>query len=276
MKTVTLPDGSTMPRLGQGTWLLGDSEETRAQEIEALREGVRLGMTLIDTAEMYGDGRSERLVGEAISDCRDEVYVVSKVTPGGNRAQIIASCENSLRNLGTDRLDLYLLHWSGGTEFEETVDAFSRLVADGKIRRFGVSNLDIDELQDFCSVPGGEATQANQLLFNLGQRGIEADLLPWIQRKRMAMMAYSPFDRVDLVRHRGLADFAQARGITTGQAALAWLLGHDQVVPIPKASLVDRVRENAAALDVSLTAEDRDELDRLFPPPNGPQPLAIY
>ncbi len=276
MDTVTLPDGSTMPKLGQGTWLIGDNEKTRAQEIEALREGVRLGLTLIDTAEMYGGGRSERLVGEAIADCRDEVYLVSKVTPGANRAQTIKACEKSLRNLGTDRLDLYLLHWAGGTAFEETVDAFQQLVADGKIRRFGVSNLGSGEVQDFCAVPGGDQTQVNQLLFNLSQRGIEWDLLPWMQRKGMAMMAYSPFDRVDLLQHRGLREFAQARDITPGQAALAWLLGHDQVVPIPKASHLDRVRENAAALDVALTAEDRDELDVLFPPPTGPQYLEIY
>ncbi len=265
-----------MPKLGQGTWLIGDNEKTRAQEIEALREGVRLGLTLIDTAEMYGGGRSEQLVGEAIADCRDEVYLVSKVTPGANRAQTIKACENSLRNLGTDRLDLYLLHWAGGTAFEETVDAFSQLVADGKIRRFGVSNLGSGQVQDFCAVPGGDQTQVNQLLFNLSQRGIEWDLLPWMQRKGMVMMAYSPFDRVDLLQHQGLREFAQARDITAGQVALAWLLGHDQVVPIPKASHVDRVRENAAALDVSLTAEDRDELDALFPPPTGPQYLEIY
>lgn len=265
-----------MPKLGQGTWMMGDKDKTRPQEIEALREGVRLGLTLIDTAEMYGGGRSERLVGEAISDCRDEVYLVSKVTPGANRAQTIKACENSLRNLGTDRLDLYLLHWAGGTAFAETVDAFAQLVTDGKIRRFGVSNLDSGEVQDFCSVPGGDEAHVNQLLFNLSQRGIEWDLLPWMQQKGMAMMAYSPFDRVDLLQHRGLREFARARGITPGQAALAWLLGHDQVVPIPKASHVDRVRENAAALEVSLTAEDRDELDRLFPPPKGPQYLEIY
>lgn len=265
-----------MPKLGQGTWLLGDNATTRAQEIEALREGVRLGLTLIDTAEMYGGGRSERLVGEAISDCRDEVYLVSKVTPGANRTQTIKACENSLRNLGTDRLDLYLLHWSGGAGFEDTVEAFSQLVVEGKIRRFGVSNLDMGQVQDFCAVPGGDQAQVNQVLFNLNQRGIEWDLLPYLQAQGMATMAYSPFDRVDLLQHRGLREFALARTITPSQAALAFLLGHEHVVPIPKASHVDRVRENAAALEVSLTAEDRDELDRLFRPPTGPEFLEIY
>lgn len=275
MPTIKLSDGSTMPKMGQGTWLIGDDPGNRAQEIEALREGVRRGLTLIDTAEMYGNGRSEHLVGEAISDCRDEVFLVSKVTPGGSRAHTIQACERSLRRLGTDRLDLYLLHWSGG-RFEDTVEAFERLIADGKIRRFGVSNLDQHEVRRFCSIPGGEQATVNQLLFNLNQRGIEWELLPWLRRRRMATMAYSPFDRGDLLNHRGLRKFAEERQITPGQAALAWLLDQDQVVPIPKASHPDRVRENADALEVSLTPEDRVELDQMFASPKGPEPLQIY
>lgn len=276
MNTVDLPDGSSMPKMGQGTWLLGDDPQTRMQEIETLREGVQRGLTLIDTAEMYGNGRSERLVGEAIADCRDDVFLVSKVTPGGNGAQIITACEQSLSRLGTDRLDLYLLHWAGGTSFEDTIEAFEQLVADGTIRRFGVSNLDQPQTQRFCSIPGGEHTQVNQLLFNLHQRGIEWDLLPWMQITGRAVMAYSPFDRVDLLKHDGLRRFARERDMTSGQAALAWLLDHDQVVPIPKASHPDRVRENAAALDVSLSVQEREELDRLFPRPTAPEPLEIY
>lgn len=275
MQTVELPDGSEMPKMGQGTWLIGDDPRTRAQEIEALREGVSQGLTLIDTAEMYGNGRSEQLVGEAISDCRDEVFLVSKVTPGGGRAHTIQACEKSLRRLGTDHLDLYLLHWAGGA-FSDTIEAFEQLVADGKIRRFGVSNLDAVQLQRFCSMPGGEQTSVNQLLFNLNQRGIEWELLPRMQRQGMATMAYSPFDRGDLLRDPKLEDFAQERQITPGQAALAWLLSQDGVIPIPKASHPDRVRENVGALEVSLSAHELAELDRLFPPPTGPLPLEIY
>lgn len=275
MQDVELGDGSTMPKMGQGTWLIGDDRRTRAQEIEALREGVRQGLTLIDTAEMYGNGRSERLVGEAISDCRDEVFLVSKVTPGANRAQTIRACEASLDRLGTDRLDLYLLHWAGG-DFEDTVEAFEQLVAEGKIRRFGVSNLDYAQLQRFCSVPGGENTRVNQLLFNLNQRGIETELLPWMQGAKMATMAYSPFDRGDLLADSRLQGFARERQITPSQAALAWLLSQDGVIPIPKASRVDRVLENVGALRVVLSAQDLAELDSLFPAPKGPQPLQIY
>lgn len=275
MQTVQLSDGFEMPKMGQGTWLIGDDPRTRAQEIEALRVGVDRGLTLIDTAEMYGNGRSERLVGEAISDRRDEVFLVSKVTPGADREQTIRACEASLRRLGTDRLDLYLLHWAGG-DFEDTVEAFQQLRSDGKILNFGVSNLDYAQLRRFRSISGGEQTRVNQLLFNLVQRGIERDLLPWMQGEQMATMAYSPFDRGDLLADSRLQDFARERQITPGQAALAWLLTHEGVIPIPKASHRDRVQENIGALDVSLSSQDLAELDRLFPPPDGPQELAIY
>ena len=265
-----------MPKMGQGTWYMGEDPDKRSQEIEALREGVRRGLTLIDTAEMYGDGASEGLVGEAIFDCRDDVFLVSKVTPGANRAETIEACERSLGRLKTDRLDLYLLHGSGNTVFEETVDAFQQLVSDDKIRQFGVSNLDLGQVKHFHQISGGEETQVEQLLYNLNQRGIEWDLLPWLQERSFGMMAYSPFDRGELVRHDGLKRFAQQRDIDVGQAVLAWLLSHNQVIPIPKSSHPDRVAQNAAALHVTLSDEDHAELDRMFPAVKGPQPLQIY
>lgn len=276
MQTVELPNKTVMPKMGQGTWFLGEDPDKRSQEIEALREGIRLGLTLIDTAEMYGDGQSEELIGEAIADCRDDVFLVSKVSPGANRDETIEACEKSLQRLGTDRLDMYLLHGPGNTVFEETVEAFLQLMADGMIRQFGVSNFTLDQLQEFRQIPGGDDTQVEQLLYNLNQRGIEWDLLPWLQEKGMGMMAYSPFDRARLVKHDGLKKFAAERDINVGQAALAWLLSHDQVIPIPKTSHPDRVAQNAAALEVSLTDDDRAELDRIFPPPDGPQKLQIY
>ena len=276
MQTVELPNKTVMPKMGQGTWFLGEDPDKRSQEIEALREGIRLGLTLIDTAEMYGDGQSEELIGEAIADCRDDVFLVSKVSPGANRDETIEACEKSLQRVGTDRLDMYLLHGPGNTVFEETVEAFLQLMADGMIRQFGVSNFTLDQLQEFRQIPGGDDTQVEQLLYNLNQRGIEWDLLPWLQEKGMGMMAYSPFDRARLVKHDGLKKFAAERDINVGQAALAWLLSHDQVIPIPKTSHPDRVAQNAAALEVSLTDDDRAELDRIFPPPDGPQKLQIY
>lgn len=276
MRTVQLPNGATMPAMGQGTWFLGDDNNRRPEEIAALRAGIECGLTLIDTAEMYGGGRSEDLVGEAISGCRDDVFLVSKVLPGSNRAETIEACEKSLERLGTDHLDLYLLHGAGPAPFEETLEGFEHLVDAGKIDQFGVSNLDLEEMQYFHSLPGGGQTQVQQLLYNLNQRGIEWDLLPWLQQEGLGMMAYSPFDRGDLANHAGLTDFARERGATAGQVALAWLSAQDQVIPIPKTSRVERVIENAAALELELSSEDLAALDDLFAPPSGPESLQIY
>lgn len=276
MQNVELPNGSTMPKMGQGTWCMGDDPDNRSQEIEALREGLRRGLTLIDTAEMYGDGASEELVGEAISDCRDDVFLVSKVSPGADRAGTINACEQSLRRLRTDRLDLYLLHWPGNSVFEEVIDAFQQLVEAGKICQFGVSNFTLEQLQRFQKISGGEDAQVNQLLHNLSQRGIEMELLPWLQDRLVGVMAYSPFDRGDLIQHDNLRKFAQGRDVTVGQVALAWSLSHDQVIPIPKSSSPDRVVENAAAIDVTLSKEDLAELDLMFPPPTRRQALQVY
>ena len=277
MKTVTLPCGESVPALGQGTWFLGDYPATRDTEVAALRAGIDHGMRLIDTAEMYGSGRAERLVGEAIAGRREEVFLVSKVLPSNaDTPSAIAACEASLERLGTDHLDLYLLHWQGGVPFEATLEAFRRLQADGRIRHFGVSNLDLAASRRFVDCEGGAAIQANQLLYNLAQRGIEWDLLDWLRERGIATMAYSPFDHGGLLRHAGLAAFARERDLTPAQAALAWLLDRDGVIPIPKSGDPDRVAENAAALEVTLGADDRAELDRLFAPPAGPEPLQIY
>lgn len=277
MKHVTLPCGETVPALGQGTWFLGDDPDTRRDEIAALQAGIEQGLKLIDTAEMYGSGRSETLVGEAIAGRRDDVFLVSKVLPSNaGRRNAVAACEASLERLNVDCLDLYLLHWQGGVAYEDTIAAFEQLQQDGKIRHYGISNLDLDATRHFHATPGGEAIQVNQLLYNLNQRGIEWDLLPWLQERGIATMAYSPFDGGSLIEHEGLQRFARERDITAAQAALAWLLDQNGVLPIPKSANATRVQENAAALDIQFSEEDRAEFDALFAPPTGPAALQIY
>lgn len=276
MKYLTLPCGEAVPAIGQGTWYMGDDQNTRTSEIEALRTGIDHGLSLIDTAEMYGQGRSERLVGEAIAGRRDEVFLVSKVLPSNAGFDAtIAACEASLERLGTDRLDLYLLHWQGSVPYEDTIRAFERLKVDGKIRHYGVSNLDLEATQAFVR-GGGREMQVNQVLYNLNQRGIEWDLLPWLQQAGIVTMAYSPFDGGRLTASPELARFAETRGITPGQAALAWLLHRSLVMPIPKSAHAARAAENAAAADIEFIPDDLAELDALFDPPTGPEPLAIY
>ena len=276
MNTVTLPGGETVPALGQGTWNMGDSSSTRAEEIAALRLGLDLGLTLIDTAEMYGEGRSEQLIAEALAGRRDEAFIVSKVYPhNASREGTIAACERSLKRLKTDRIDLYLLHWRGSVPFAETIAAFEALQQAGKIRHFGVSNLDLADLQEWWNSAGGSACATNQVLYNLTRRGIEFDLLPWLRARRVPVMAYSPIEQARLLRDKKLTAFAQAHGITPAQAALAWLLSHEDVIVIPKAGQRERVKENAAAREVILNPAQRAELDRLFDPPRGPVPLAM-
>jgi diketogulonate reductase-like aldo/keto reductase len=276
MKTVALPSGQRVPAFGIGTWHMGENRATRAEEIATLRLALDLGATLIDTAEMYGGGRSEELIGEAIGDRRDEAFLVSKVLP--QRASLkgtIAACEGSLRRLGTDRLDLYLLHWRGSIPFAETMQAFIVLQRAGKIRHYGVSNLDVDDMAELWSVPGGRAVQTDQLLYNLTRRGIEWNLLPWLRERRIPIMAYSPIEQARLVRHAGLVEFARRYGMTPAQVALAWLLRSDDVMVIPKTSRRDRLQENLGALEVRLTRAQLAELDRMFPPPDGPRPLEM-
>jgi diketogulonate reductase-like aldo/keto reductase len=259
-----------------GTWRLGENPRTRAEEIATLRLGLDLGATLIDTAEMYGDGKSEELIGEAIEGRRDEVFLVTKVYPhNATRAGALAACERSLRRLRTDRIDLYLLHWRGAVPLAETMQGFMALRKAGKVRHYGVSNLDLADMQELVSVPGGHDVEANQLLYNLARRGIEWDLLPWLRKRRIPVMAYSPIEQARLLRNPKLADFARRHGMTPAQVALAWLLANDDVIVIPKSGHRERLKENLGALDRPLTAAQRSELDRLFPPPTRPRPLEM-
>lgn len=271
-----LPCGETVPALGQGTWFLGDDPRQREEEIAALRRGIDLGLTLIDTAEMYGDGRSERLVGAAIGGRRDEVFLVSKVYPhNASRRAMPRSCEASLKRLGVDTIDLYLLHWPGAVPLAETVEAFEALQRAGKIRHWGVSNFDTHAMQELWDAAGGNAAQVDQVLYNLGERGIEWDLQPWLRERGVPVMAYSPFDQGRLLREPALAGFAQRQGMTPAQVALAWLLAQDGVIAIPKSGSVRRAEENARALEQPLSREQLQELDGMFAPPEGPSPLAM-
>jgi aldehyde reductase len=252
-----LPCGERVPALGQGTWNIGDDPASRRDEIDALRRGIELGLTLIDTAEMYGDGRSEELVGEAIAGQRDALFLVSKVYPhNASRRAMPRSCEASLRRLGVETIDLYLLHWPGTVPLAETVETFEVLQRAGKIRHWGVSNFDADGMQELWDTPGGTACQVDQVLYNVGERGIEWDLRAWLGQRRVPVMAYSPFDQGRLLRQRGLANFAKQRGMTPAQVALAWLLAQEGVIAIPKAGNPQRVEENATALSRPLSAAD--------------------
>ena len=276
MKTVTLPSGERVPALGQGTWYMGDDRATRAEEIATLRLGLDRGATLIDTAEMYGDGRAEELVGDAIAGRRDEVFLVSKVLPhNASRRGTASACEKSLKRLKTDRLDLYLLHWRGGVPFAETLEALMALKSAGKIRHYGVSNLDFADMQELWPLAGGAAVAANQLLYNLTRRGIEWDLLPWLRARRVPVMAYSPLEQARLIKNAKLAAFAQRHGMTPAQAALAWLLASEDIIVIPKSGRRERLKENFGALDHALTTTQLKELDSAFPPPRGPRPLEL-
>jgi diketogulonate reductase-like aldo/keto reductase len=276
MKTVILPSGERVSAFGQGTWGMGDDPAARAEEVATLRLGLDLGLTLIDAAEMYGEGRAEELVAEAIEGRRDEVFLVSKVYPhNASREGAVTACERSLRRLNTDRIDLYLLHWRGSVPLAETIEAFVRLRQAGKIRYYGVSNLDLADMQELWSVEGGESVATNQLLYNLTRRDIEWGLLPWLRERRIPVMAYSPIEQARLVRNPKLIGFARAHSMAPAQAALAWLLSNEDVIVIPKTGHCERLKENFGALDFRLTAAQLAELDRLFPPPTGPRPLAM-
>jgi diketogulonate reductase-like aldo/keto reductase len=276
VKTVELPSGEKVPALGMGAWNIGDDRSARAEEIATLRLGLDLGASLIDTAEMYGDGRSEELVGEALAGRRDEAFIVSKVLPeNASRKGTLAACERSLKRLKTDRIDLYLLHWRGSVPLAETMEAFAALQRAGKIRHYGVSNLDLSDMRELSKGEGGAAVAADQLLYNLARRGIEWDLLPWLRERRVPVMAYSPIEQARLLRDARLAGFARRHGMTPAQAALAWLLGKDGVIAIPKTGRRDRLQENLGALDHPLDAAQLAELDRLFPPPAAAQPLEM-
>lgn len=259
-----------------GTWHFGENLASRAEEIATLRLGIDLGATLIDTAEMYGDGLAEELVGEAIEGRRDEVFLVTKILPeNASRRSVPMACENSLRRLNTDRIDLYLLHWRGSVPLSETLEAFIELQQAGKIRYYGVSNFDLGDMQELWAIPGGLEVASDQVLYNLAHRGIEWDLLPWLREWGIPAMAYSPIGQAELVTDPELASFAERYGMTPAQAALAWLLAKPGVIVIPKTSRRDRLKENLGALEHRLTKAQLAELDQMFPPPDGPRPLEI-
>ncbi len=275
MKTVTLPDGNRVPALGQGTWHMGQDGREAAQEAKALRAGIDLGMTLIDTAEMYAEGGAEEVVADAIAGRRDEVFLVTKVYPhNASRRGLPAALERSLRRLKTDVVDLYLLHWRGSVPLADTVEAMERMRAAGRIRRWGVSNLDVDDLEELGTALADCAT--DQVLYNLDNRGIEFDLLPFCRRRGMPVMAYTPLGQAGRMLHDpALGAVARRHGVTPAQAALAWTLRADGVISIPKASRPGHVRLNAAARDIVLTAEDAAALDAAFPPPKRKRSLAM-
>jgi len=270
-QTVTLPDGEEVPALGQGTWMMGE-RRTWVEDVRALKLGIELGMTLIDTAEMYGEGKAESLAGEAIQGAREPIFLVSKVQPhNASRKGVVQACERSLKRLKTDRLDLYLVHWRGNIGLEETVAGFEALQQDGKIRHWGVSNFDVADMEELMAISGGVACAANQILYNLSRRSCEYELTPWLTQARIPVMAYSPFEQGRLhgngVRGNGvLADVARAHNATPYQIALAWLLEKPGTMVIPKSGKEAHVRENFEAAQIALTQADRDALDRTFKP----------
>jgi diketogulonate reductase-like aldo/keto reductase len=275
-RTITLPSGEAVPVLGQGTWHMGEVPSRHKEELAALRLGLDLGMSLIDTAEMYAQGGAEKLVGEAVAGRRDEVFLVTKVLP--NHATYngtIAACEGSLQRLRTDRIDLYLLHWRGRIPLDETVKAFGALVRSGAIRYWGVSNFDAEDMAELVSLPGGTDVATNQVLYNLQRRSVEYDLLPWCWRHGVPVMAYSPIEQGRLLSHPTLRTIALRHGATPAQVALAWVLRENDVNTVPKAGTRKHVRENRAALSLQLTPGDLSSLDQVFPPPTRPQPLDL-
>ncbi|MGE0226352.1 MAG: aldo/keto reductase [Acetobacteraceae bacterium] len=278
MRTVTLPGGETVPALGQGTWYMGERRNAAGAEADALRLGIDLGMTLIDTAEMYGNGGAEEVVAKAAAGQRDKLFIVSKVYPhNASRSGVPAACERSLKRLNTDRIDLYLLHWRGSHPLAETVEAFEALKSAGKIRYWGVSNLDTDDMEELSAVRDGAHCASDQVLYHPGSRGVEFDLLPWCATRGVSVMAYSPLGhRSDrLLRSSALTAVGKRHGATAAQVAIAWGMRHEHVISIPKASTPAHVRENAAAANISLTADDLAEIDAAHPPPRRKQPLDL-
>lgn len=276
MRTLQLPSGQPIPVLGMGTWRIGETARTRQSEIAALRHGLDLGLSLIDTAEMYGEGGAEEVIAQAIAQRRSQVFLVSKVYPhNASRKGAIAACERSLQRLNTDYLDLYLLHWRGSVPLAETLEAFQTLQQAGKIRSYGVSNFDAEDVQEAVHLQGGHAIATNQVLYNLMRRGIELNLLPWCRQRGIPIMAYSPIEQGRLLNHRTLNAIAKERGVTAAQVAIAWLLHQEDVIVIPKSSRIEHVEQNYAALDVKLSAEELSTLDAAFPPPAKPVPLEM-
>jgi len=276
MPQITLPDGEVVPAFGQGTWHMGENRRLAGEEEAALRLGIELGVNLIDTAEMYGNGTAEEIVATATQGLRDRLFIVSKVLPyNASRAGTIEACERSLKRLNTDRIDLYLLHWTGSHPFTETLAGFERLQRDGKIRHHGVSNFNLDDMKKWVGLAGGKTVAANQILYNLTRRGPEWELNPWCRERRIAIMAYTPLEQGRMLGNRALTEVAARHDATPAQVALAWLLREEGTIVIPKASRPEHVRENRGALDIALTEEDLIGLDRAFPPPKGKSSLGM-
>ena len=275
-RSIPLRSGARIAALGQGTWHFAEKRGRRAEEVAALRLGIDLGMTLIDTAEMYSDGAAEALVGEAIAGRRSGVFLVDKVLPHhATRQGVLRACEASLGRLGVDYIDLYLLHWRGRIPMIETIEGFTELEHHGMIRSWGVSNLDVDDMIELSSIPGGDGVQTNQILYNLARRGPEYTLLPWLAQHGIPTMAYSPIEQGRLLEHPALQPIARRHGATAAQIALAWVLRHDGVCAIPRAGTRAHVRQNAAARDIELTLDDLRDLDEAFPPPTRSHPLDV-
>jgi len=279
MKTVELPTGERIPAFGLGTWRMGESARARRAEVEAVRVALEIGYRLIDTAEMYGEGGAEEVVGEALAAGpvpRDAVFLVSKVYPhNASRKGTVAACERSLARLRTDRIDLYLLHWRGPVPLAETVAAFEHLRETGRIRHWGVSNFDVDDLRELRQVDDGERCAMNQVYYSAGQRGIEFDLLPWQRQQRLPLMAYCPIDQGALAGNRALQGIARTKGVTAAQVALAWVLRQPDAIAIPKAVQAAHLRENLAAASIELSAAELARIDAAFPPPTRKRRLAM-
>jgi diketogulonate reductase-like aldo/keto reductase len=277
MPQITLPDGEKVPAYGQGTWHMGETRTRFADEAAALQLGIDLGITLIDTAEMYGNGVAEEIVAEAAKGRRDKLFIVSKVLPyNGSARGTIDACERSLKRLKTDHIDLYLLHWRGSHPFAETLAAFDKLKQQGKIRYHGVSNFDRRDMEEWVKTAGGGTVASNQILYNLARRGPEWEVIPWCRQRSISIMAYSPIEQGRMLGHKGLADIASRHnGATPAQVALAWLLRRDGMIVIPKAGNKEHVRENVGALDLQLTDQDLTDLDKSFPPPKGRTALGM-
>lgn len=277
LRSFSLPSGKSVPVLGQGTWRMGEDRRRHADEVAALRRGIELGMTLIDTAEMYGDGGAELVVADAIRGNRDAVQLVSKVLPSNaSHSGTIAACQQSLMRLGTDHIELYLLHWRGRHPLAETVEAFESLKRSGAIGDWGVSNFDVDDMEELFAIAGGKACATNQVLYNLGARGIEYDLFAWSAERAMPVMAYSPLGNDNrMLHHPELQRMARARGVTTARIALAFVLARPGVIAIPKATGLDHVADNRAAADLELSAAELTALDAAFPPPRRKRPLEM-
>src|SRR5271170_2786584 len=276
MPQITLPDGESVPAYGQGTWHMGENRGRFAEEVAALKLGIDLGITLIDTAEMYGNGVAEEIVAEAMGGNRDGLFIVSKVLPyNASQKGVVEACERSLKRLKTDRIDLYLLHWRGSVPLAETIAGFARLQRDGKIRHHGVSNFSTEDMKEWAGLAGGETVAANQILYNLGRRGPQWELIPWCRERKIAIMAYTPLEQGRILGNRALSEVAARHGASAAQVALAWLLRQDGMIVIPKATTPEHVRDNRGAADLALDTRDLAALDRAFPPPKGRTSLGM-